>query len=245
MNEIRTSRAAPAKAARTLKAAVAAVLLASSCIALASCGSSEAKEAEKRRIAGLKAEVASLEGELKAAPDGGARVGCLRAILFIEVMQSGELESAIKRFEKNSDMLSGDLMSRIYIAVAESMMAGKVKKIEDKLSWLMKGMRRFDDLREEFPDDENVLLYQASTYANFPAEVGSRDEVLDILGAMAERYAAGRWRMSEGVAAQLAYVYRTLGSIYADDESAASIRESREAFAAAVPQAAPALGEAR
>ncbi len=236
MNAMRTRRAAAAALA-----AIAAIA-AAACVALASCAPSSAEKKEERlKAAGLKSELTALEERLVSARETEARVDCLRSILDIEVMSLGDLESALKRFEKHKELLAGDPMSRIYAAIAQSMMAGKAKKIEDKLSWLMKGMRSFDDLRAEFPDEEDVLLYQASTYANFPSEVGARDEVLDILGEMADRYAAGDWRISEGVAGQIVYIYGTLGSAYPDAQSAELIGGSRDAFASRVPG----FGEAR
>lgn len=215
-----------------------AIALALAFALFASCGaagSGAEKKAERERLAAAKAEVAELEKKLAAAGSDAERAECLRSIIGIEVMRTGDLDSALSRYEKGAALLAGDPMSRIYAAVAQSMMAGKVKKIEDKLAWLRRGMAGFDELREERPDDEMVPLYQASTYANFPREVGAKGEVLDILAAMRARYANGDWKLDEGEAGQVDYVYATLGRVYKDPESAAEIEASRAEFARDVP----------
>lgn len=216
--------------------AAIALACALACALLASCGAASAeRKAELERVAAARSEAAALEKELASASVDAERVERLRAILGIEVMRSGDLEPALKRYAKYESILKADAMSRIYSAVAQSMMAGRAKKIEDKLAWLRKGMTGFDELREEFPDDAMVPLYQASTYANFPREVGARDEVLDILDGMRDRYAKGDWRLGEAEARQVGYVYAILGRAWDDAESSAAIGASRSAFARDVP----------
>jgi hypothetical protein len=207
---------------------------------LASCGASSGlskaeRKAQLERAAQAEAEKGGLERKLAAASSDQDRLSCLRSIMEIEVMRTGELDSALGRFARDRALLQRDAMARIYLAVAQSMKADRVKKIEDKLAWLRRGMSGFDELREEFPDDMMVPLYQASTYANFPREVGARDEVLDILDGMRSRCAKGEWELGEGSAGQVAYVFAALGRAYPDAESSAAIEAESSAFARDVP----------
>ena len=156
-------------------------------------------------------------------------------MLAIQAMELDENEAAIELFGKHEDLLSGDVMARIYLAVAQSKMAGEAKKIEDQLSWLRKGMSSFETLREEFPEDEAVFIYQASTYASFPAVVGAKEEVLDILADTLDRYRSGAWSLNPGIADQLAWVFVTLRGIYPDKESQAEIDEAESSFSADLP----------
>jgi hypothetical protein len=207
-----------------------------------SCGARTAWGGVDRKKAELyKADITELEQSYKSSSDDATRTERLRSILEIEVIKTGDVDSALKRFSSNEGLLSNDSMSRIYIAVAQCIKAGRMKKTEDKLAWLMKGMKGFDDLRSEYPDDELVYIYQASTYSNFPVEVGSRDEVLDLLATMSERYTSGSWSLSEGTAGQIAVIYKTLASIYKDAESSSIIETSRREFAQGNPRFADIL----
>jgi hypothetical protein len=240
---MRAGRTAPSRAlAIPISLAIAFSLLAS-CGASGGLSKAERK-ARLERAAQAEAEKGELERKLAAASSDLDRLACLRSIMAIEVMRTGELDSAMGRFAKDRALLEADAMSRIYLAVAQSMKAGQVKKIEDKLAWLRRGMSGFDELREEYPDDIMVPLYQASTYANFPREVGARDEVLDILDGMRSRCAKGDWELGEGAAGQVAYVYATLGRAYPDAESSAAIGAGRSAFARDVPALARELAAA-
>jgi hypothetical protein len=230
-----------------MKAVARSLSLALAIALLVSCGASGGlskaeKKAQLERAA--EAEKAELERRLAAASSDLDRLECLRSIMAIEAMRTGELDSAMGRFAKDRVLLERDAMSRIYLAVAQSMKAGQAKKIEDKLAWLRRGMSGFDQLREDFPDDMMVPLYQASTYANFPREVGARDEVLDILDGMRSRCAKGEWELDDGAAGQVAYVYATLGRAYPDAESSAAIEAGRSAFARDVPALARELAAA-
>ena len=224
------------------------ILCAALVAALASCGGPTAAErkAEAERRAEARTRLESWESKLAAKSGAAAAesgtaaasdgvIEALRAILAIQVMELDENAAAIDRFGKHEDTLADDLMARIYLAVAQSKMAGESKKIEDQLSWLRKGMSSFESLREDFPDDENVYVYQASTYASFPAVVGAKAEVLDILTDTLDRYSSGAWSLNPGIADQLAWIFATLRSNYPDEDSGAEIDEVESAFGAEFP----------
>jgi hypothetical protein len=229
-------KAAFGRAARAMFAAMA-------CLLALSCGgpSSAEKKAERERREQAKREIAGLESKLERSGQAG-RTELLRSIMAIQVMRLGELSSALDLYAKEEKLLSADVQARVYAAVAEAMTAGKVKKIEDKLKWLRKGMSSFEALLEEYPDEEFVYLYQASTYANFPREVGAKDEVLDIVAAMAERYRSGGWSLDDGAAGQLDYIYENLKRNFPD--AASGIEAHRAATAAALPAYAARLEKA-
>jgi hypothetical protein len=226
-----------------LKSGKNAALAAMACLLALSCGgpagAKEKAERERRELA--KQEIAGLESELARSGQAG-RTELLRSIMAIQVMRLGELSSALALYSKEEKLLSADVQARVYAAVAEAMTAGKVKKIEDKLKWLRKGMSSFEALLEEYPDNEFVHLYQASTYANFPREVGAKDEVLDIVAAMAERYRSGVWSLDDGAAGQLDYIYDNLKRNFPD--AASDIEAHRGGIAAALPAYAAHLGKA-
>jgi hypothetical protein len=217
--------------------AIRAAAIALPCLLSLVCGCAmrEEKQAEFDRRTAAKAEIGELENALREESDDSARIERLRAILGIEVMGLGDLSSALDRYGKNEGLLSRDPMSRVYVAVAQSMVAGREKKIENKLKWLMRGMGSFETLREEFPDDPMVYLYQASTYANFPPEVGAKAEVLGILSEMRGRYASGEWKPNGGISGQLEYLFAALERNYPDPASREEIRAERADFAAADP----------
>ncbi len=214
--------------------ALGAVLAA---LALTSCGgpSSAERKAEAARLADARQRVAALESRIAAAKSDEETVEALRSILAVQAMELDENAAAIDRFQKNEALLADDRMARIYLAVAQSKMAGEAKKIEDKLSWLRKGMASFEALREEWPDDELVFLYQASTYASFPSEVGAKAEVLDLLAEIRDRYASGAWTVSRGAVSQLAWVFVALRKNYPDEDSRAEIDAVEDGFRAAFP----------
>lgn len=214
-----------------------AALLSLSCAAFlfTGCAKSAAEREREERHSAARARIAELERGLEDMPADASKAERLRDIIGIETMSLGELVSAIERYEDNEALLSKDVLARCYVAVAQSMRAGQEKKIENKLKWLRYGMNSFESLREEFPDDQTVYLYQASTYANFPPEVGARDEVLDILSLMRDRYASGAWSLSEAYADQLGYIYGSLAANYKDADSIDAIGEHRDSFAAAIP----------
>jgi hypothetical protein len=224
-----------------MKRVVIVACAALAAVVLSSCGGPTAAErkAERERRAEARTRLAGWESKLAAtaggATAGGAEVEALRAILAIQVMELDENAAAIDRFRKHEDLLAGDVMARIYLAVAQSKMAGAAKKIEDKLRWLRAGMSSFESLREEFPDDENVFIYQASTYASFPPEVGAKAEVLDILSGILDRYRSGAWELHPVLADQLAWVFVTLRGNYPDEDSEAEIDEVESAFSADLP----------
>jgi hypothetical protein len=205
---------------------------------LSSCGgqSSAQKKAEQERLAQARTRLEQWETKLTGMEAGTApALEALRAIIAIQVMELDAPKAAIDRFEANRAFLDRDLMSRVYLAVAQAKMAGAAKKTEQKLSWLRQGMSSFETLRADYPDEETVYLYQASTYASFPAEVGAKAEVLDILAEMLDRYRGGQWQLSEGAAGQLEWVFSTLGKTYPDKDSAAEIGELEAAFSADLP----------
>jgi hypothetical protein len=179
--------------------------------------------------------VTELEKALAASSDDALRIETLREIIGIQSMDSGDLDAALERYGKNESLLAHDAMSRIYVAVAQSMKAGREKKIENKLKWLRVGMNSFETLRDEFPDDPMVGLYQASTYANFPPEVGAKLEVLDIISELRLRYASGEWTPSEDIAGQMEYIYSALERNFRDKASRDEIMASRVEFASVDP----------
>jgi hypothetical protein len=199
------------------------------------CAKSPEKKAALEQQAAARAKVAELEKSLAACSDDALRIEGLREIIGIQAMESGDLDAALERYEKNESLLAHDAMSRIYVAVAQSMKAGREKKIENKLKWLRVGMNSFETLREEFPDDPMVGLYQASTYANFPPEVGAKLEVLDIISELRLRYASKEWTPSEGIAGQMEYIYSALERNFSDQASREEIKASRDEFASADP----------
>jgi hypothetical protein len=224
------------------RSVICARLAAMLVLSLLSCGKND--EAVKARAALL----ADAQGRLEAAKaalgetrDDATRVVRLREILKIEAIELGDAKGALKYFDDNEKLLAADVQSRIFVAVGESMQAGKEKKIENKLAWLRKGMRSFERLGEEFPGDEMVRLYQASTYANFPAEVGASAETLDILEALRADYLDGTWALTAGAARQLAYIYENLEKNNIGAESVKEIKASRDAAAASLPLFAKAI----
>jgi hypothetical protein len=232
------------KGFRMAGAALIASFILCAALLVSGCAMSAEKKAALDRKAAAKAEISGLESDLRGVSDEAARIDLLREILRIEVMGLGDLAPAIKRYAENEGLLSRDPMSRVFIAVAQSMTAGREKKIENKLKWLMRGMGSFEALREEFPDEAMVYLYQASTYANFPPEVGAKAEVLDILAEMRGRFASGDWDPSGGFSGQLEYVFAALERNYPDASSLEEIRAGRAEFAAADPEFAALAAEA-
>lgn len=214
---------------------------------LSSCGgqSSAQKKAEQERLAQARTRLAQWETKLSGAEAGtAAAIEALRSIIAIQVMELDDPKAGIDRFGANRAVLEQDLMARVYLAVAQAKMAGAAKKIEQKLSWLRQGMSSFEALRADYPDEETVYLYQASTYASFPAEVGAKAEVLDVLTEMLDGYRGGKWQLSAGAAGQLAWVFSTLGKTYPDKDSAAEIGELEAAFRADLPVFQEAYGRA-
>jgi hypothetical protein len=199
------------------------------------CAKSPEKKAALEKQDAARAKVTELEKALAASSDDALRIERLREIIGIQAMDSGDLDAAIDRYGKNESLLAHDAMSRIYVAVAQSMKAGREKKIENKLKWLRVGMNSFETLREEFPDDPMVGLYQASTYANFPPEVGAKLEVLDIISELRLRYASKEWMPSEDIAGQMEYIYSALERNFGDRASRQEIKASRDEFASADP----------
>jgi len=208
------------------------------CALLLACGCAKSpqRKAELEKKAQARAKIAELETTVAKAQDDASRAKALRGILDIEVMDIGELKPALDLYAKNEALLSGDCASRVYVAVAQSMVAGREKKIENKLKWLRVGMNSFEALREEFPDDRLVYLYQASTYANFPREVGAKDEVLSILDDIRGRYERKAWAVEEGDVGNIDYIYATLERTYSDTSSKDELGASRKRFAALGPE---------
>jgi hypothetical protein len=225
---------------RALRPAIACALLA---VCLASCGGKQAEAAKARAayLAEARLRLEAAQAVLGSARDDAGRAKALADMLKIEVMELGDLQAAFKLFGDNESLLAKDLQARVFIAVAQSMQAGREKKIEDKLSWLRKGMRSFDDLVDEYPGNETVLLYQASTYASFPSEVGAVEETLDILASMRGSYESGAWKLESGTAGQLAWIYEALARNNPSGEGARLIRSSREAAERSLPAFAQAV----
>jgi hypothetical protein len=204
-----------------------------------SCGpraESPEQKAARERLAAARARTVELAAELKRSDlDAASRVGDLEELLKIQAMDIGALDEAVAAYRENEDILNDSYEARIYWAVALSMKAGQVEKIEDKLGWLRKGMKAWDDLNRDFPENEMVLLYQASTYANFPAEVGAKREVLDILDVMYAKYRSLAWKLEPGIADQLWYAYAQLLRNYPASDKNADVSAHARAAAASIP----------
>ncbi len=234
-NDISRHTGSSQKSRKLSTARCAAFFLVTGGLALIlSCAEDPKKAAERERIAALRSRKAELSAALTQAT-GEAAIEKLRALIELDAMKLGDPDSALALYEEHEELLSQDMESRVLVATAQAMKAGIEKKIEDKLKWLMRGMATFEELREEFPDELSVILYQASTYANFPPEVGAAEEVLSLLSIIRERCASGFWPMDEGIASQISYTYAALMANISDEPVKTAALDQQRSFANAFP----------
>ena len=116
-------------------------------------------------------------------------------------------------------------MAQVYLAVAESRMGGIAESVIEKVRWINRGMRHFDDIHRQWPDNEMVYTYQVITCSYFPAILGMYQDVLDQLAVMRENYRAGEWVLDEGQADRL---WLTLGNLCEQYPGGEKNREIRD-----------------
>ncbi|MDR2601445.1 MAG: hypothetical protein LBC53_03200 [Spirochaetaceae bacterium] len=162
-------------------------------------------------IAAERERLLELRGRLEAAP---ADVNIIEKILNIEVMQLNMIVEALEFARANEAFIGNSMMAQIYIAVAESKMAGLEKNVIEKGVWVNKGMANFDRIHKLWPLNETVYTYQVITYSNFPSVLGAYRQVLDLLSYMREQYASNAWELTAGQADRLWTVLLNLEDKY-------------------------------
>lgn len=180
------------------------------------------------------ARIAAARQQAENLTKTGASAPNLAEAMHLLIFAADDPEAAMALYARNADLLADNQEARVYQATAECMQAGRVQEDADKLQWLRRGMRSFDEALRTWPESEMVYLYQATTYASFPAVVGAWGDVLVTLDQMAERYASGQWRL-EGSRAQLQEIYRQLLANNPGAKSQGAIKEHGQKFMERLP----------
>lgn len=145
-----------------------------------------------------------------------------------ELLGRGKPQEILDLYEKNIARTGDRPMSRIYYATALCQKAGESDKPSEQLKYVRLGMGEFDKLRETYPDDGRVLVWQAVTYSHFPRMLGAdilAVEAIDLANRMKN---AGTWTFAPGELVQLTMAYLNLAKEF----------KSRQYFEAAEKQAA-------
>jgi len=178
-----------------------------------------------------------LREELEAVGVAGDsdNIAIIEKILKLQVMDLDLPEDAIATAEQSGELLQNTCMAQVYIAVAECKMAGIAENVVEKVRWVNKGMRRFDTIQRQWPENEDVYTYQVMTYSNFPSVLGIYQDVLDLLSLMKEQYTRGKWSMSEEQADLLWLVLQNLCEQYPDGAKNREIRDFARGMKDALP----------
>jgi hypothetical protein len=146
------------------------------------------------------ARLLELQGQLETNP---ADAIAIEELLNIEVMRLDMISEALELAREKEAYIGGSMMAQIYIAVAESKMAGLEENVIEKVRWVNKGMAHFDRIHTLWPPNEAVYTYQVMTYSNFPSVLGVYQQVLDLLSFMGGQYTSGAWELTAGQADRL------------------------------------------
>jgi hypothetical protein len=177
-----------------------------------------------------------LQAELRNAPD---TLSIVEEILRLQVMNLEQIKDALSLAGEYGDALDDMLMAQIYIAVAECKMGGILGNVVEKVRWINRGMRHFDNIHRQWPGSEATYTYQVITYSHFPPIIGVYRDVLDLLSVMREKYRSGEWALDEGQADRLWLVFRNLREQY---PKGAQNREIRD-FARNMKEGLPLMAE--
>lgn len=183
---------------------------------------SAAADSEKYR-----AELKEIEAQLAQSPDDSALVESKLGLLAVKL---DEPEAALAYASEHQELLENSLYGNLYIAVAECKMAGIEKKVMDKMKWIRQGTERFDRIQRQWRENEDVYLYQAVTYSNFPSILGMGDDVLEKLSHIAEMYRSGAWQPDETDASLIWTSFSNLEKHYPKGKTGAAVREQKEAM---------------
>jgi hypothetical protein len=164
----------------------------------------------------------ALQAELRNAPD---TLSIVEEILGLQVMNLEQVEDALSLAGEYGDALDDMLTAQIYIAVAECKMGGILDNVVEKVRWINRGMRHFDDIHRQWPESENAYTYQVITYSYFPSILGVYRDVLDLLSVMGENYRSGEWALDEDQADRLWLVLRNLREQYPKGAQNREIRD--------------------
>jgi tetratricopeptide (TPR) repeat protein len=195
-------------------------------------GAKTKKAKPSDRLKQSKARLGEILSQIKSGQTSGPLV---EEALKIRVMDTEDIKTALEFAAQHKDIVAKSKMSRIYVAMGECKMAGNVKKIEDKIEWLSRGMRNFDAIQREWPDDEKVYIYQVITYSYFPQEAGMREDVLDLLAIMEKMYLDGIWTLTADQADLVWLAIRNLTDNYPEDPERGEITEKARELANALP----------
>jgi len=81
-------------------------------------------------------------------------------------------EKAVRILGKAVKIEKDSPIALIYLGSSYTMMAGQAEKVEDKLSYLEKGMRILDETAEKYPDNYEVRLIRGVNSMNIPDMFG-------------------------------------------------------------------------
>ncbi|MCX7655973.1 MAG: hypothetical protein N2Z76_05570 [Treponemataceae bacterium] len=138
----------------------------------------------------------------------------IEALMMLELLEQDRAQEVIRLYEGHQNILSEQVMARIYYATALCKMAGIQKKPAEQLKYVRKGMHEFDVLVERWPQEGRVLLWMAITYSNFPELLGADTMVVDTIQAINAKITEGSWKFEKEELRQLVYAYTNLAREY-------------------------------
>ncbi|MBN2534626.1 MAG: hypothetical protein JXB88_17210 [Spirochaetales bacterium] len=158
------------------------------------------------KMSDLELETRELEKQLANSPDNHDLV----ENLLLKYFDLNKSKKFIELYEKYEESFEDNPAFQTYYASAMCMEAGNSKKIEDQLFWIKKGMIKFDELSDEYPDNKTVYFIKGITYSNFPAILDARSIAEEALDLCIENAANGKWDLRED---EISYVYSAYISI--------------------------------
>ena len=100
-------------------------------------------------------------------------------IYFFSTNQNKQVLKLFDKYENSLDILAkSDLNLSIYLATTMCIKAGISKNIENKLTWLRRGMIKFQELENKYPKNLNLMAWEAITYSNMPSILGLSSKIL-------------------------------------------------------------------
>jgi hypothetical protein len=177
-----------------------------------------------------------LQAELRDAPD---TLSVVEEILKLQVMNPEQVEDALALANAYNGALNDMLMAQIYIAVAECKKGGILNRVMERVEWINRGMRHFDNIHRQWPGNENVYTYQVITYSQFPSILGVYRKAMDLLSVMRDNYRSGEWTLDEAQADRLWLVLRNLREQHPKEAQNREIRD----FALNMQESLPLMAE--
>jgi tetratricopeptide (TPR) repeat protein len=138
----------------------------------------------------------------------------LQSLILSELLEQNNTKKAVELYETNADVLSNWIMARVYYATALCRMAGESDNPSKQLKYVRQGMHEFELLREKWPDDGRIYIWQAITYSNFPEMLGAAQMVTETIELVNKNIMSNKWSFVTAELRQLVFAYINLAKEY-------------------------------